>query len=276
MDENNEKQSSNKLGELVGKPFKAFFSIIAKYAVLAVIIIIIVFSIPTLFTGLASHLFSSLDPFSAQKKAVAEANKVDDSFSRVKGSTVNFIPLDGIDKYTNFSSVSNENIQIIIPKIKNSGKLFISDANSLKNLKNAFISSINKKELKKQTKDFQLFYNGNPIYEYSGKVAVKYLEVKQSDVEKIEGELDLVFDDDGRYDFLEWKVVSEQEKVSYKYDKNDKNIVNVKGRAILRSNKGIKDRLFKKEAEVNIKFKNVDDEWEYVTKSLKIEVIDNE
>ncbi|MEG0284198.1 MAG: hypothetical protein RR601_05295 [Erysipelotrichales bacterium] len=268
MNENNEENKSkiksgfNVIEKISKKPVKA----IAKLCGLYIILFVVILSMPFVFKGYVSSLLYDLNPFSIKQKAVESANNTADAFSTVKGVQVNKIPMNGVESIFNFTSKSQDNIQINVPKLLNYSPIFDDDKNR-DVLKDAWVQSINQEKLKEETNNYEILYNSNVILEYKDGVTSSYDKINKSDLAKINKQTKGVLRNELDRTFINWCVYDGSYDVNYNYNEKNKTL-DINGCGIFDNESffGFKDG----EDKVSLSFKKKGNNWYYIKNSLKV------
>ncbi|MQW23037.1 MULTISPECIES: hypothetical protein [unclassified Lactococcus] len=197
-----------------------------KYLLIGILALVLILVGPLLLKQWMSVMIDTFNPFHDQQVAVAKHNRSNDAFSAIQGTSVDSIPLNGIEKMFNWTSKSKDELIISIPKVNNTSSLFSDDAYS-KELKEAWINSINSDELEKEAKNYQIDYNGSPVKTYNDGVTTTYGDITKNQENDLTSKFSKYLHNNTKLEFGSWEKVDKTPNVEFTRNK-DKSIT-VKG-----------------------------------------------
>jgi hypothetical protein len=160
-------------------------------------------------------------------------------------------------------------VTISIPKLVNASELFHDDANSGA-LKNALAGSINQSALNKETKSWELLYNGSLIANSAGE---DNTSVTADQKTQIIAELRKQLETQTKYRFKEWVKFDQGDK-NVRYEKNADGIVTISGTAWTEEHPNWWNVFTTTKIDIKAKFNFVDSTYRFQAKSLKVRQVD--
>jgi hypothetical protein len=251
---------------------------VRTYAFFILIGIVILFVLTSpIGTWLVSNSLEHMNPAYAQRQAIQEFNNVDDAFSGIQGTKIEEVPINGAAKLFSWTSRSDHEIKISIPKFIGTSEIFDDNQQLDRLLIKTLIKSVNSDLLLEQSKGYTVMYNGAEIASAKDNLIVPDEESSYGDITKVDKDevnklIPNVVSNYSEYEFAKWIKNNGNENVTYKYSDDNQQEISVEGQARMKGLLGITD--ITKKYKVAIIFEKVDNAFIYKDGTLNVEEVE--